>query len=83
MWQTETRERGVVMGRVGASKSPKKRDKSGPDELTIEAKQNLVLRCGDGSITLRNDGKILIKGKDLVSRAKRLNRIKGGSVAIN
>ena len=29
------------------------------------------------------DGKILIKGKDLVSHAQRTNRIKGGSVAIN
>lgn len=53
------------------------------DELVFEAKQNLTLKCGDGSITIRADGKILIKGKDLVSHAQRTNRIKGGSVAIN
>jgi hypothetical protein len=79
-------ERGVVLGRIGPSKAPvaepqKKQDT--PDELVIEAKKNLTFKCGDGSITLRKDGKILIKGKDLVSRAKRMNRIKGGSVAIN
>ncbi|HKM56274.1 MAG TPA: hypothetical protein VJY33_22910, partial [Isosphaeraceae bacterium] len=54
-----------------------------PDELIFEAKQSLTLKCGEGSITLRGDGKILIKGKDLVSRAQRMNRIKGGAVAIN
>lgn len=54
-----------------------------PDELVIEARHNLTLKCGQGSITIRHDGKILIKGKDLVSHAQRMNRIKGGAVAIN
>jgi len=54
-----------------------------PDELVMEARKNLVLRCGAGSITLRADGKVLIRGKDLVARARRTHRIKGGSVAIN
>ena len=54
-----------------------------PDELVLEAKHTLTLRVGDGSITIREDGKILIKGKDLVSHAARTNRIKGGSVQIN
>jgi hypothetical protein len=67
---------GVVLGRIGVAGS-------GADEVVVEAGKTLVLRCGDGSITLRADGKILIKGKDLVSHAQRTNRIKGGSVAIN
>jgi hypothetical protein len=54
-----------------------------PDELVFEAKHSLTLRVGDGSITIREDGKILIKGKDLVSHAQRMNRIKGGAVSIN
>lgn len=87
VWLPESdEERGVVLGRIGPSRAPvvepeKKQDT--PDELVIEAKKNLTFKCGNGSITLRKDGKILIKGKDLVSRAKRMNRIKGGSVAIN
>jgi len=79
-------ERGVVLGRIGTSRAnavEQKKTQDTPDELVIEAKKNLTFKCGDGSITLRKDGKILIKGKDLVSRAKRMNRIKGGSVAIN
>lgn len=80
--------RGVILGRIGA---PRAVDKlmaelpatEPPDELVLEAKQSLTLRVGEGSITIREDGKILIKGKDLVSHAQRLNRIKGGAVSIN
>jgi len=87
VWLPESdEERGVVLGRIGPSRAPAvepEKTQETPDELVIEAKKNLTLKCGDGSITLRKDGKILIKGKDLVSRAKRMNRIKGGSVTIN
>lgn len=54
-----------------------------PESIVLEAKQSLTLRVGEGSITIREDGKILIKGKDLVSHAQRMNRIKGGAVSIN
>jgi hypothetical protein len=75
------RQNGVVLGVVRPFLPPTEPEAS--DELVLEAKKNLTLRCGDGSITIREDGKILIKGKDLVSHAKRLNRIRGGSVQIN
>lgn len=76
-------ERGVVLGRIGPPRAVAVASEEASDELVLEARKSLVLRCGDGSITIREDGKILIKGKDLVSHAKRVNRIKGGSVAIN
>lgn len=71
--------RGVILGRIGpvTPSGPEV-----PDELVLEAAKNLTIKCGDGSITIR-DGRILIKGKDLVSHARRTNRIKGGAVAIN
>jgi hypothetical protein len=72
--------RAVVLGRL---KSAVRKEARVPDELVIEAKKGLVLRVGEGSITLRADGKILIQGNDLVSQAKRMNRIKGGAVSIN
>ena len=75
-------EAAVVLGRIGAR--PKSEPAAtAPDELVMEAKHSLTLRVGAGSITIREDGKILIKGKDLVSHAQRLNRIKGGAVQIN
>jgi hypothetical protein len=79
--------RGVILGRIvpaQASAPAESAAEAGTqDEIVIEAKKNLTLKCGEGSITIREDGKILIKGKDLVSHAQRMNRIKGGSVSIN
>ncbi|HTO88061.1 MAG TPA: hypothetical protein VMR54_11115 [Thermoanaerobaculia bacterium] len=82
VWRPGPGEQGVVLGRIGVDANPGDSPRL-PDELLLEAKNGLTLRVGDGSITLRADGKILIKGKDLVSHAKRLNRIKGGAVSIN
>jgi hypothetical protein len=76
-------EEGVILGRLGARKAAPARPPEPPAELVIEATSQLTLKCGSGSITLRGDGKVLIKGKDLVSHAQRMNRIKGGGVAIN
>jgi hypothetical protein len=73
---------GIVLGRLGQSHAAEGPDEP-PAELVLEARSSLVLRVGDGSIEIRADGKILIKGSDLVSHATRLNRIKGGAVAIN
>jgi hypothetical protein len=74
-------QRAVILGRVSRMRvAPRE---ATPDELVIEAKQSLTLRVGDGSITIREDGRILIKGRELVSHAKGMNRIRGGSVAIN
>lgn len=67
----------LLLGRIGASAA------DGPDELVLEARSRLTLRVGDGSITLGGDGRILLKGRDLVSHAARTNRIRGGSVEIN
>lgn len=69
---------GVVVGRITDRHSGEPRD-----ELVIEAGKVLTLKVGDGSITIREDGKILIKGTHLVSHAKKMNRIRGGSVTIN
>ena len=53
------------------------------ERLVLEGKEEIVLRCGSGSITLRKDGKIVIRGTHILSRASGPNRIKGGSVQIN
>jgi hypothetical protein len=79
-WQPDPRvARGVILGRIGVSHA----SDDAPEVLVLRANESLTLRVGDGSITIRKDGKVLIKGKDLVSHAERMNRIKGGAVAIN
>lgn len=80
---SDAEERGVVLGCIGPWRTLSEPEEQISDELVLEAKHSLTLRVGEGSITIREDGRILIKGKDLVSHAKRLNRIKGGAVQIN
>ena len=51
--------------------------------VVIEGKDEIVLTCGQASITLKRNGKVVIKGVQLETRASGVNRIKGGSVQIN
>ncbi|WDE07788.1 hypothetical protein SG34_013420 [Thalassomonas viridans] len=51
--------------------------------LVLTAENELVLKCGEASVTLKKNGKILVSGTNLLSRARFANRIKGGSVQIN
>jgi hypothetical protein len=53
------------------------------ERVTLTAPRELVLHCGEASITLTRAGKILIRGAYLLSRSTGVNRIKGGSVQIN
>lgn len=53
------------------------------DRLELSAEKEIVLRCGDASITLTRAGKILIRGAYVLSRSSGVNRIQGGSVEIN
>jgi len=53
------------------------------EKVVFSAEKEIVLRCGDASITLTRAGKILIRGKYLLSRSSGVNRINGGSVQIN
>ncbi|MFN2563838.1 MAG: hypothetical protein ABR499_02345 [Gemmatimonadaceae bacterium] len=54
-----------------------------PEQLVVSAAQQITLRCGESSITLTAAGKIIIRGKYIVSRSSGVQRIKGGSVQIN
>jgi hypothetical protein len=51
--------------------------------VALDAKQELVLSCGKGSMSLTADGRIVIKGIEITTRALRKHKIKGGTVDIN
>lgn len=53
------------------------------ERLLLSAEKEIVLRCGDASITLTRAGKVLIRGAYLLSRSAGANRIQGGSVQLN
>jgi hypothetical protein len=53
------------------------------ERIVLNGRTEIVLRCGEASITLTKAGKILLRGAYVSSRSSGVNRIKGGSVQIN
>ncbi|MFP2932004.1 DUF6484 domain-containing protein [Pyxidicoccus sp. 3LG] len=53
------------------------------ETVTLTGDEEVVLRCGDASISLSKNGKVVIRGAYVETRARGTNRIKGGSVQIN
>ena len=76
-------EQGCVLGRTTCYRAPAPVVPPDTVRVVVEADKELTLKCGESSVTLTDKGQILIKGKDVVSRASRNQRIKGGSVQIN
>ncbi|PRP96565.1 hypothetical protein ENSA5_36410 [Enhygromyxa salina] len=84
------RERPIVLGRlrephraVEAKLRPGHRVVADGERVYVEADKQLVLSCGEASITLQADGRVLVRGTYVETRAKGVNRIRGGAVAIN
>lgn len=70
----------VVVGFVKAGEAEITRD---GERMVIEARREVVLRCGKASLTLTADGRVTIRGTELLSRARGANRVQGASVQLN
>jgi hypothetical protein len=53
------------------------------ERIVLSADREIVLRCGDASITLTRAGKVIIQGSYILSRSSGYNKIKGAAVDIN
>lgn len=51
--------------------------------IVLEAQDELLLQCGEGSLEARRDGKVSLKGRDVLTRATRTNKVRGANVLIN
>jgi hypothetical protein len=51
--------------------------------VVIEANEHLVLQCGEGRIEATREGELRLKGRDIVSRASRANKVQGSTVRLN
>jgi len=51
--------------------------------LVFDARQEVVIRCGKGSIVMKRDGKVLVRGTNLQSRSSGANKLKGASISLN
>ncbi len=87
MFEAGNPRRPIVMGRmataVAEEKPPVIEAEVDDRRIEIEAQEQLVLRCGESSITLTRSGKIIIRGTYVLTRSSGVNRIQGGSVEIN
>jgi Domain of unknown function (DUF6484) len=78
--------RPVVMGKMhvpGADGIARTEVRTDGDRVELRAEKEIVLSCGDASITLTRAGKILIRGTYVLSRSSGVHRIQGGCVKIN
>ena len=53
------------------------------DTVVLEAGKQMTLRCGKATISLTKDGKVVVRGTKVTSRASSTNKIKGSTVSIN
>jgi hypothetical protein len=75
--------RPLVMGVLRAPRPEPLRTEIDGEKLVLTAEREIVLRCGESSITLTRAGKVLIQGAYVVTKASGLNRVKGAAVQIN
>lgn len=54
-----------------------------PHALRLSAAKSIEISCGKSSIVLHADGRLVLRGEYVLSRARRTNRIEGGAVQIN
>ena len=51
--------------------------------VRVTAQDEIVLQCGSASITLRRNGRVVLRGTYIETHSDGTNRIKGGQVQIN
>jgi hypothetical protein len=83
-------DRPVIIGFIEDKASPAKPSPAQVIEADVDGKRvrvvaqdEVVLECGSASITLRRNGRVIIKGTYVETHSDGTNRIKGGQVRIN
>lgn len=72
----------LLVGLVGAP-APAQSATIDGKRIVLTGEEEVELRCGEASISLKKNGKLVIRGATVETRARGTNRIKGGSVQIN
>ncbi len=73
----------VVVGEKYGLQAGAKITVKGDDEIFVEAAKKMTFKCGDASITLKKDGKIIIKGSDVKIKGSGNVVIKGQKIDEN
>lgn len=51
--------------------------------VLIEGREEVVLKCGKATLTLRRDGKVVLRGVNVTTQADGVHKVRGGKVEIN
>lgn len=51
--------------------------------VLLEGRDEVVLRCGKATLILRADGRVILRGVEVLTEAEGVHRIRGGKVKIN
>lgn len=68
---------GLILDSVSDAKS------TADSHVNLEGRESVTIKCGDSSITMQRDGNIVVRGKNIISRASGQNKVRGFSVKIN
>jgi hypothetical protein len=74
--------RPIILGILGPAPRALEADIDGK-RTRIVAQDEIVLSCGNASITLRRNGRVVVRGTYIETSSEGTNRIKGGQVRIN
>lgn len=76
--------RPIVLGLLRApDAAPALEARADGERVVIAADREIELRCGEASIVLTKEGKVLIRGEYVLTHSRGKNRIRGASVSIN
>jgi hypothetical protein len=68
---------------LGLIQPPQPEVEADGEKLVLEARREVTLRCGKASIHLTADGRVTIRGTQVLSRSDGPNRVQGASVQLN
>ena len=94
LFEAERSDSPVIIGLLaGASEAKRETKKLGASErrealvdgrrVVLDAKDELILKCGKATIVMRRNGRIVARGTHVETDSEGVNRVKGGSVQIN
>jgi hypothetical protein len=75
-------DHGYVLGVVVPYRLPPEQTQA-PRELTFRASENIELTCGESHLSMSRDGKIVLRGANITTRASEQNKIKGATISLN
>lgn len=80
----------IPLGAASRDRSSSPDERAIPETAEVDGKrvvirghEEVVLQCGEATIILRANGKVIIRGVQIESHARGLNRIKGSGVKVN